>query len=108
MILIILKLLLKKITTQEEFDKIFGMASVMGEDGAPDKIDFSKQYVLVIIGKVSNKYSTIKINKLQRNHIEIMLYYTLKSGKEQDYSIRDSKIVQISNQYQGHVQFIKQ
>ena len=35
-----------KITTEEEFNKLFGMATIMGKDGKPTAIDFTKQFVL--------------------------------------------------------------
>ena len=38
-----------KITTEEEFTKLFGMATKMGEDGKPTAIDFTKQFVLAIV-----------------------------------------------------------
>ncbi len=37
-----------KITTQEQFDSLFGMATVMGADGRPTPIDFDTQYVIAI------------------------------------------------------------
>ena len=32
-----------KITTQKEFDELFGAAAVMGKNGMPTKIDFAKE-----------------------------------------------------------------
>ena len=43
-----------KITTAEEFGKLFGMATTMGEDGKPTEIDFTKQFVLAIVLPVTN------------------------------------------------------
>ena len=37
-----------KITTKEEFDKTFGMATVMGKNGQPTIIDFDKQFVIAV------------------------------------------------------------
>ena len=37
-----------KITSQEQFDSLFGMATVMGADGRPTPIDFDKEYVIAI------------------------------------------------------------
>src|SRR5690606_37581358 len=37
----------EKITSQEEFEKYFGMAATMGEDGTPTPIDFGNEYVIV-------------------------------------------------------------
>ena len=38
-----------KIVSEEEFTKLFGMATTMGEDGKPTAIDFTKQFVLAIV-----------------------------------------------------------
>lgn len=43
-----------KITTAEEFGKLFGMATTIGEDGKPTEIDFTKQFVLAIVLPVTN------------------------------------------------------
>ena len=43
-----------KITTSEEFGKLFGMATTMGKDGKPTEIDFTKQFVLAIVLPVTN------------------------------------------------------
>ena len=43
-----------KITTEENFNKLFGMATTMGKDGKPTSIDFSKQFVLVIVLPVTD------------------------------------------------------
>ena len=43
-----------KITTAEEFGKLFGMATTMGKDGKPTEIDFTKQFVLAIVLSVTN------------------------------------------------------
>ena len=43
-----------KITTEEEFNKLFGMATTMGKDGKPTAIDFTKQFVLAIVLPVTD------------------------------------------------------
>lgn len=37
------------ISTRPEFESVFGMATVMGPDGRPTAIDFSKQCVVPVI-----------------------------------------------------------
>lgn len=39
---------------RESFDRIFGCAAVMGPDGLPTDIDFSRQSVVAIIGNQTN------------------------------------------------------
>jgi len=43
-----------KITTEEDFEKLFGMATTMGEDGKPTEIDFTKKFVLAIVLPVTD------------------------------------------------------
>lgn len=47
------KVPLGKITSQSEFDKLFGMAAVMGRSITP--IDFSKQFVIAVSEKAYRK-----------------------------------------------------
>ncbi|MBQ1760249.1 MAG: hypothetical protein IIZ94_11260, partial [Prevotella sp.] len=43
-----------KITSEELFKQLFGMATVMGENGKPTEIDFSKQFVLAVVLPVTD------------------------------------------------------
>ena len=54
-----------KITTAEEFGKLFGMATTMGNDGKPTEIDFTKQFVLAIILPVTNLATEITPDRLE-------------------------------------------
>ena len=54
-----------KITTAEEFGKLFGMATTMGKDGKPTEIDFTKQFVLAIALPVTNLATEITPNRLE-------------------------------------------
>ena len=54
-----------KITTAEEFGKLFGMATTIGEDGKPTEIDFTKQFVLAIVLPVTNLATEITPNRLE-------------------------------------------
>ena len=44
-----------KIDTQEQFDSLFGMATAMGAEGRPTKVDFERQFVVAIILPVTNQ-----------------------------------------------------
>lgn len=54
-----------KICSKAEFDKIFGMATVMGKDGKPTTIDFKKQFVIVVINDVSDIETELIPKKLE-------------------------------------------
>jgi len=94
----------KKITSQQEFDEIFGMATTMGKDGKPTSIDFSKDYVIALIGVETNKSTDFLIKNLVREKNSIILSYTIKEeGTENSYSILPTKILIVSKQYDGNI-----
>lgn len=92
-----------KITTQEQFDDIFGMATTMGEKGMPTKIDFSKQFVISVIGTVTNKATDFTIDGLLKDGSDITFKYTEKVGEEMSYSIQPSLIVIVYKSYDGNL-----
>ncbi|MDC8102253.1 hypothetical protein [Chryseobacterium rhizosphaerae] len=94
----------KKITSQQEFDEIFGMATTMGKDGKPTSIDFSKDYVIALIGVETNKSTDFLIKNLVREKNSIILSYAIKEeGTENSYSILPTKILIVSKQYDGNI-----
>lgn len=94
-----------KIDTQEEFDRIFGMAAVMGEDGTPTSIDFAKEYVLAIIGKVTDKKTVIKADHLWQQGADIVLDYHIEEGDKLSYTLHPSLLVVVNRQYAGNTVF---
>lgn len=63
-----------KITTAEEFGKLFGMATTIGEDGKPTEIDFTKQFVLAIVLPVTNLATEITPNRLEEKGDTLILF----------------------------------
>lgn len=96
-----------KITTQEEFEKVFGMAATMGADGIPTKIDFSKQYVIAVVGTVVEKETNFEVNSLVKTGNEIMLSYSVSTGKDLSFSIQPSLILILDKAWDGDVKFEK-
>jgi hypothetical protein len=97
-----------KIDTQEEFDRIFGMAAVMGEDGTPTSIDFAKEYVLAVIGTVTDKKTTIKANHVFVQGGEVILKYRLEEGEKQSYTTHPNLLVVLDRKYNGTAVFKKE
>lgn len=92
-----------KITSQKDFEEIFGMAAIMGKKGKPTEIDFSKQYVIAVIAEVTDKSTILKATNLQQKDNNIILTYEFKEGEKQTYSIQPFILLVIDNKYQGEV-----
>lgn len=74
-----------KITTQEDFDKYFGPATVMGENGQPTKIDFNKEYVIVVDHATTSKETEITPLALLKRGQDVVLQYSVKEGGDIGY-----------------------
>lgn len=88
-----------KITTEEEFRKLFGMATTMGEDGKPTPIDFSKQFVLAIVQPVTDMATEIVPKKVMEKGDTLFYDYDVKVGQKQSFSIQPISIIILDKRY---------
>lgn len=88
------------ITTRQEFDKLFGMAAVMGKDGMPTDIDFSKQNVIAVVLPETSLYTTIKPLCLSEKDGELRFFYKVINGEDmKTYTIRPIYLLIIDKKY---------
>lgn len=100
--------LLPKIKIQEEFERFFGMAALMGEGGLPTEIDFSKQYVIAVVAAESSKHSCPIAKSLTKKDGVLTLTYQQTEAKEVSSAIyRYCLIVIVDNKDSGEVKFVK-
>lgn len=97
----------KKLTSQEEFDEVCGAATVMGPNGSPTKIDFTKSYAIALYGPLTNKNPSLTITSLIKDDGNIVLSYTLKEGETLSYTTRAAKVLIVSKQYAGNISLNK-
>ena len=93
-----------KICSQEEFDKLFGCAPVMGKNGMPTPIDFSKEYVIAV-SKPETYISTFlsPISLKRDKDKNIVFTYKVKSGTKQTYSIVPFLMIIVNKEEQGNL-----
>lgn len=69
------------VTTQTEFDRLYGAAAVMGSDGQPTPVDFARQFVIGIVLPLTNDYTEVVPGRLTREGDTLTLHYTLRVGE---------------------------
>ena len=95
-----------KISTHEDFDSIFGMATVMDESGQPRRIDFSKQYVLALIKPETDRELSISAVKLEKDaEGTIVFTYKVTLGDERSFTVRPCLVVVVDNGNDDKVTF---
>ena len=93
------------ITNQTQFDSIFGMAPIMGNKPTP--IDFSTQYVLFVIGELTQMKTEIIPISLQQQHGIILFNYKTVEGEQTMATIQPALIVVLDKKYKGEVKLVK-
>lgn len=88
-----------KIITEAEFSAIFRPAAVMGANGMPTSVDFSKQYIISVVGNETDSAVTIVPVSLEKKGTHLTFTYEYKVGEKQSYTIRPALIIAVDSQY---------
>lgn len=96
-----------KVISQEEFDEVFGPAAVMGENGKPTQIDFSKQYALAVIAPITDKQTSVTANSLTYRDTEIVFDYKITEGEPQSFTIQPFLLIVVDKEHSGQIKFEK-
>ena len=91
-----------KITTEEDFNKFFGMATVMGEDGKPTTIDFTKQFVLAVVYPETDTDLEINPINVKTRGNSLIYTYEAKAGEKQSFTIQPFSIIILDKQYENY------
>lgn len=94
-----------KFETQQEFEKVFGMATTMGENGKPTPIDFSKEFVVAQIEDPSTQTIELKPVSIRKNSNILEIKYKRIAGENQSYTTQTAMILIIDRKYEGDVNF---
>lgn len=98
-----------RITSQDHFDKVFGVARTMGKDGEPTSIDFKKSFVLALVGQPTEKETSFKIEQLKSEGENLELLYTiLQMDEDRSYTIHPCVILVVDKKYEKDVRFLPQ
>ncbi len=90
-----------KITTEEEFNTLFGMATTMGENGKPTEIDFTKEFVLAIVLPVTSFSTEINPIKVVEKGDSLLYTFEVKTGEKQSFSIQPISIIILDKKYEN-------
>ncbi|WP_379963534.1 hypothetical protein [Epilithonimonas sp. UC225_85] len=96
-----------KFETQQDFDKVFGMATTMGESGKPTPIDFSKEFAVAQVEDPSTQKVELKPVSIRKNANILEIKYRKIIGENQSYTSQHAMILIIDNKYNGDVNFVK-
>ncbi|MFN8310394.1 MAG: hypothetical protein U0T73_10570 [Chitinophagales bacterium] len=89
-----------KFTDAKKFKAVFGMATVMGKNGAPTPIDFSKQMVIAIIGSTTDAPTEFLPEKLEKNTKRMLFFeFETKIGEKSTAQFRPALLILVDKAY---------
>ncbi|WP_308376607.1 hypothetical protein [Prevotella corporis] len=91
-----------KITSQSEFDHYFGLAAVMGKNGEPTPIDFTRQFVITKVLPESNRAVGLTPVNLNRSDGQLVLSYRVERGKQRQWVSQPFFIIIVDKKYQKY------
>lgn len=93
-----------KIESQAVFDRYFGMATVMGKDGLPTPIDFSRQFVIAVTLPETDLATTLTAKGLERrSNGDLVFSYRIKRGERRSYTTKPLLMVIVDKRFNGNV-----
>lgn len=89
-----------KINTAEEFAQLFGMATVMGENGKPEPVDFEKEFVIAVVLPVTDVHTELVPVSLKVADGKLVFKYEERIGDKQTWSMQPLLLIKVSRQYE--------
>lgn len=91
-----------KIVTEKQFSDFIGMATLMGPEGKPTKVDFSKQFVVIVVNPETDlptKLTPEKLTALGKNKLKFE--YKTEIGKKATYTMIPFTMVIVDSKYKN-------
>lgn len=93
------------IHNQQDFDAVFGAGAVMGHNGQPTNINFSRQFVIAVILPETNRQTTIETAMLKRVGDRLYFSYIIEEGHATSYTMRPFTAVVVDRNEPSDVVF---
>lgn len=92
------------ITSQTEFDNYFGIAAVMGKNGQPTTIDFSKQNVIAVtVPETDRSTNIVPISLCGNDDGKLVLSYKIVEKEKTSYTMLPVLLLVVDKSFGNNV-----
>lgn len=95
------------VTSQADFDWIFGPAATMANDGKPTEIDFSKNFVVAVIDSLTDKKVDLIPVAVEKEHDTLVVKYRKSIGEPRSYRAQPNLIFIIGKENEAPVKTVE-
>ncbi len=90
-----------KITSADEFGRLFGMAATMGEGGRPTAIDFERQFVLAIVLPATDVETEIAPLRVVAQGNTLYYFFQVDMGQQMSFSMQPVSVIILDKKYEN-------
>ena len=90
-----------KVTSADEFARLFGTAATMGPGGQPTEIDFDKQFVLAIVLPATDVETEVVPLNLVAKGNTLYYFFQVEMGEQQSFRMQPLSIIIVDKKYAG-------
>ena len=87
------------IDSSEQFESLFGAAAFMGKNGQPTPIDFDKEFIIAVVRPVTDQFTELTPESLQKMNGELVFSYHETVGEKQSWSIQPVLLVKVDRKH---------
>jgi len=95
------------IESKEDLERTFGYGTIMGPNGKPTAIDFTKQFAIGLFITSENTIKKLTVKSLVKKGNDLVLAYEVESGDKAAKTDKAFKILIIDKKYGGPVKTIR-
>ena len=97
-----------KISDAARFERLFGAATVMGENGRPTPVDFTKEFVIAVVCPVTDLTTELQAESLRQENGTLVFTYRKTVGGQQTWSMQPVLLIKVDKKYETRtVQLIR-
>ncbi|MBO7510071.1 MAG: hypothetical protein J6T35_02710 [Bacteroidales bacterium] len=89
-----------KISDAARFERLFGAAAVMGENGLPTSVDFAKEFVIAVVCPATDLTTELQAESLRQENGTLVFTYRKTVGGRQTWSMQPVLLIKVDKQYE--------
>lgn len=89
-----------KISDAARFERLFGTAAVMGENGLPTSVDFAREFVIAVVCPATDLTTELQAESLRQEHGTLAFTYRKAVGGRQTWSMQPVLLIKVDKQYE--------
>ena len=87
------------IDSSEQFQELFGAATLMGKNRQPTPIDFDQEFIIAVVNPATDRMTELTPESLRQENGELVFTYLETIGEPQSWTLQPVLLVKVDRKY---------